>query len=303
MPQAVDAVFHVAGNVALWSRRNGEQTRDNVIGARNMATVALERGAGRFIYTSSIAAFGMHDELIDESTPSNAQSSWINYFRTKALAEQEVLRGVEAGLDAVILNPANIIGPYDLKNWSTLLYLVHNRKLPGVPPGRGSFCHVREVVRAHLAAVEHGRTGENYLLVLRLLARMSVLQAGITGRRPMLTPEMAHVLCRDMICSNVKAIRELGYRPAPLEEMLTDCYCWMLAEGRLKTASAVSRARSRRELASQPGFLSGASRRGGDLGRGMGGRSAPGQGRVVEPAKIGVAAAEDRADPGASNRT
>jgi nucleoside-diphosphate-sugar epimerase len=264
MPEDVETVFHVAGNVNLWSRRNERQTRDNVDGTRNVVTVALERGAGRFVHTSSIAAFGVHSEPVDERTPTNAPRSWVNYLRTKALGEQEVRRGIDAGLDAVILNPANIIGPYDLANWSRLLYLVHREKLPGVPPGRGSFCHVREVVRAHINAVERGRRGENYLLggadadflelirvcgeitsrrvparatpwwLLRLMGRIGEWQSFINGRRPTLTPEIAWLMGLRWVCRSEKAIRELDYRTAPLREMLEDCHRWMVAEGRLK---------------------------------------------------------------------
>jgi len=258
-----DVVFHVAGDVNMWSRRNERQTLVNVVGTRNVVEAALERGVGRLVHTSSIAAYGLHDGAVDETTPSNAARSWIHYQRTKAVAEEEVRRGIARGLDAVILNPANIIGPYDLGNWSTLLYLVHNGRLPGVPPGRSSFCHVREVVRAHIAAVERGRTGENYLLggadaefrevirlcgeitgrkvrteptpawMLRLVARLYAVRGALTGRPPRLTPEMAHLVCREMTCRSAKAERELGYRPAPLREMFEDCYRWMVREGRV----------------------------------------------------------------------
>jgi dihydroflavonol-4-reductase len=55
-PEKVDAVFHVAGNTNLWSRRNHIQTRDNVEGTQNMVAAALKRQAKRFIHTSSTAA-------------------------------------------------------------------------------------------------------------------------------------------------------------------------------------------------------------------------------------------------------
>jgi nucleoside-diphosphate-sugar epimerase len=264
MPRNPDAVFHVAANVNMWSRRNNRQTRENVEGTRNVVGVALERGAKRFIHTSSIAAFGVHPEPVDESTPTNAQRSWVNYLRTKALGEQEVRRGVEAGLNAVILNPANIFGPYDLGQWSRMLYLVHRERLPGVPPGRGSFCHVREVVRAHLNAVERGRCGENYLLggadadflelirlcgeitsrrvpakktpwwLLRLMGRIGEWRSRIDGKRPTLTPEIAWLMGCRWVCRSDKAIRELDYRIVPLREMVEDCHRWMVAEGRLR---------------------------------------------------------------------
>jgi nucleoside-diphosphate-sugar epimerase len=276
MPERVDAVFHVAANINTWSRRNAEQTRANVEGTASLAAIALERKVRRFIHTSSIAAFGFHDGRIHEGTPRLGARSWINYLRTKAAAEEEVRAAVDQGLDAVILNPANIVGPYDFHNWSTLLWLADRGKLRWAPPGRGSFSHVKEVARAHVAAFERGRTGENYLLggtdatywdasriacelvgrpgpsrptpawVLRWAARAMTWTWPLHRRRSPLTPESAEMSSRDFLCSNEKAERELGHRPVSLESMFRDCHEWMVREGRLKSV----RERPSRSLAS-----------------------------------------------------
>lgn len=148
MPEQVDAVFHVAGDVSLWSRYNAEQTRTNIEGTRAVVQAAIDRGARRFVHTSSIAAYGFHDRRIDESSEQLGAQSWINYMRTKALAEEIVREGITRGLDAVIMNPAHVIGRYDRANWVRLFMMVATGKLPGVPPGRGSFAHAAAVAAA-----------------------------------------------------------------------------------------------------------------------------------------------------------
>ena len=91
MPKDVDAVFHVAASTNFWAVNNSEQTRINVAGTRNVVRAALERGAKRFVHTSSIAAYAPESgTVLREDTPSRAADHWINYFRTKWLAEQEV---------------------------------------------------------------------------------------------------------------------------------------------------------------------------------------------------------------------
>jgi dihydroflavonol-4-reductase len=142
MPDAPDAVFHVAASLSLWAGGRAEQDRTNVGGTREVVAAALERRAKRFIHTSSVAAFGLHDGRIDETTSSNAAAQTFNYVRTKFLAEEEIRLGIQRGLPAVILNPANIIGPDDRRGWGRLFLLVQAGKLPGVPPGRASFAHV-----------------------------------------------------------------------------------------------------------------------------------------------------------------
>ncbi len=261
LPENVDAVFHVAGNTSMWSRRNKIQTRDNVEGTLNMVAAALKRRSKRFIHTSSVAYYGHHQHHIDEETPSNAINSPMNYNRTKYLAEKEVRRGIDRGLDAVIINPADIIGPYDYRGWSQLFILIDRQKLPGVAPAIHTFCHAREVARAHIAAFHKGGTGENYLLggvevdfatlareignilgkptparptpawILKLIGRLSLWGSYITGKEPDITPEKVFLVTHNMLCNSQKAERELDYKPASLKSMLDDCYRWMLSEG------------------------------------------------------------------------
>lgn len=128
MPPAVDAVFHVAGNTSLWRHLNQRQYQDNVMGTRALITAALRNQAGRFIHTSSISAWGIQDEAIDEASPSNAADDWIGYNRTKYLAEEEIRHGMQHGLDAVILNPCGIIGAGDTHNWSQMITLIEQRR-------------------------------------------------------------------------------------------------------------------------------------------------------------------------------
>lgn len=261
MPEGVEVVFHAAADVSFWSRHRDRQTRTNVDGTRNVVAAALRRGVRRLVCTSTTSVYGFQPHAFDETAPHLGRGSWFHYMHTKALAEEEVRNGIARGLDAVILNPANIVGPYDQHNWSRLIRLVADGQLRRVPPGRSTFCHVAEVARAHVAAVDKGRTGENYilggadatyfeavrtigdLLQKRLSARVArpiVLRTAgkvlgwisrFTGREPLVTPESAAFLCADLVCRSDKAIRELEYRPVPLPTMLEDCCRWMVAEG------------------------------------------------------------------------
>jgi nucleoside-diphosphate-sugar epimerase len=267
IPDGADVVFHVAGDTNMWSRHNDRQTRNNVDGTRNMVEVALEKRVGRFVHTSSIAAYGIHDGVVDEDTEPTAADSWIHYLRTKALAEREVREGLARGLDAVVVNPANILGRYDLRNWSTMFWLVASGKLTVAPPGGGSFCEAREVARAHVEAAARGRTGAHYLLggadasylemialvgdvlgrpvprkptsatALAIAARLAVAVSAFTGKTPLLTPEKAALVSASMRCSSERAMRELDYRPVALRTMIETCCSWMRAAGRLPGAA------------------------------------------------------------------
>ena len=249
IPQGTDTLFHVAGNTNMWSKRNAEQTRDNVEGTRNV--------------TSSISAYGPVSGEITEETPSQAASSPVNYELTKWQAQEIARDAVKDGLEVVIMQPGAIMGPYDIGTWSRMFLMLRDGKLPGVPPAQLSFAHVREVVGAHIEAADKGENGGQYLLagenktmldlvteicaligkpapkkamplgVVRVAASVAGLVSGLTGKEPSMTREMVEAFAHPIITASAKAQRELGYKVVPLKEMVKDCYDWMVAEGRI----------------------------------------------------------------------
>jgi nucleoside-diphosphate-sugar epimerase len=261
VPPQSDAVFHVAADVSFWAKNNARQVRCNVDGTRNLVAVALAKGVRKFVHTSTTSVYGFQPQPFDESAAHLGKDAWVNYMRTKTQAEEEVRQGIAQGLDAVLLNPGNIIGRYDRNGWGRMLRLALAGKLFLVPPGSCGFCHATAVAQAHRAAVEHGRKGENYVLggadasyrelietlgavagqplrirtggklLFRLAGRLGARISRWTGREPMITPEAAAYLSAHLICRSDKAIRELGYTPVPLRNMVEDWYQWMKAEG------------------------------------------------------------------------
>jgi dihydroflavonol-4-reductase len=266
LPQGVHAVFHVAADTSMWSGNNAGQIRINVDGTRNLVDAAISAGAGRLIHTSTGNTYGLQQGEISEDLPQRGGESRLNYDRTKFLGEEEVRKGVARGLDAVIINPSHIMGRYDRKGWAQLIIMAHERWLPGVPPGAGTFCHAEAVARAHIAAVERGRPGANYLMsgadatfvelfavinevtgarvplralpaaLFRIPARLAGAWAALSGKEPAMTPEGVEVAIARARVTSRRAEHELGYRPAPLRIMIDDCYRWLLAEGILKAA-------------------------------------------------------------------
>jgi len=270
IPEGTDVVFHVAGDTSFWSKRNAQQTANNVDGTRNMVEAAASKGVGTFIHTSSNSAWGRVKGIVTEETPLLGKDSWINYERSKHLGELEALEGTKRGMKVVVLNPADVVGPYDANTWGRLFFLLRDGALPAVPPGMSSVTHVHDVVRAHLDAVHEGRSGERYLLAgedcptadfvaevarvsgakaprtapawaLRLFGRASVMVAALTGKEPDLTPEIAAMAAEvGTTYRSDKAIRELGYRIQPMATAVADNYEWLVSEGLLAPRTRVS---------------------------------------------------------------
>lgn len=239
MPDNIDAVFHVAGNVSFDSAGDIAQNRDNIDGTKNMISCSIDKNVSRFIHTSSGASWGLQDNItITENSPSNVQDIPINYFRTKKLAEDEALSGLERGLDVVVINPANVVGPFDNVIWGPFVQSISKGEIQTVGTGGAAFCHVEEVARAHISAFYNGKRGNKYLLAGTQASFQEVGEtvANIIGvvppiassqHDPKMTREMAKLMSLTQIIDCSKAIEGLGFKAVSLHKMFSDLCTWM----------------------------------------------------------------------------
>ena len=260
----VDVVFHLAARITLLSE-DPEAWSINVDGPRVVAEAARAAGVRRFVHCSSVHAFdlGRCREHVDEDAPRSGPGRPL-YDRTKAAGEDAVRRSIAEGLDATIINPTGIIGPVDPElsraNW--LLRTAARGHLVAATKGGFDFVDVRDVVAAAVAALDRGRTGQNYLVSghrttsLRL-ARMAAGMNGHLGPLFALPTSMARALAPlgerigrrfgtdsftpaaisaqvdDPHVDHSKATLELGYRPRPLEDTIRDLVWWFEEAGML----------------------------------------------------------------------
>jgi dihydroflavonol-4-reductase len=262
-------VFHVAADVRMWRGAWADVHRTNVEGTRVLVEAALAARPERFVFTSSASTLGKpldatkgEPVTIDERNRYDLAPLGMVYPHTKWLAEGEVLRAVDRGLDAVITHPTAIFGPWDLKH--NLLPLFRAVRSPlgfAVPGGFRTVCDVRDVADGHLAAALRGARGERYALAgeamsvrdlfgliaeaaggrpprVELPARAVIgmgrvmdALAVLRGRAPLLSEEMALQSTLRVKVSSAKAERELGYRSRPARESIHDCAAWYRAEG------------------------------------------------------------------------
>ncbi|HKK58084.1 MAG TPA: NAD-dependent epimerase/dehydratase family protein [Salinivirga sp.] len=145
----VDSVIHCAGLVSFSPLDKGNLLNINHHGTENMVNAALEAGVKKFIYVSSIAALGDgSDNKVKEDNQEFEFNPVSVYGNSKHLAELEVWRGVEEGMDAVIVNPTVIIGPGQWDQGSPRLFKSVWKGLPFFTTGTTGFVDVRDVAKA-----------------------------------------------------------------------------------------------------------------------------------------------------------
>lgn len=261
--QGASHLFHCAGLVRIgWTRRE-EQWQVNVEGTRHVAAAAWEQGA-KLVHVSSVDALGWGtiDSPADEETPLRVDLPPIPYVESKRAAEGVVQEFVARGADAVIVNPAYMLGPWDWKPSSGRMLLQVARGSAWLaPPGGNDFCDVRDVAQGILAAGEKGVPGRKYILgghplsyldAWRMFAKLTggrapiaaarrrqVLLAGylggawgrLRGSEGDLNSASAWISTQPHHFSYARAARELGYRVRPLAETIQDAWEWFQSQG------------------------------------------------------------------------
>jgi dihydroflavonol-4-reductase len=273
-PQAVnwavektDLIVHCAAQVHIGWQGLALQRAINVEGTRNIADAALKNRV-RMVHVSSIDALGAGtpDRPIDEHSTVTEEVP-CPYVVTKREAEQIVLDRVAQGLDAVIVNPGFMLGPWDWKPSSgrVLLKVAKGWALVA-PPGTNSYCDVRDVAAGIIAALEKGPAGDRYILAGKTLTYMEAIKifARVTGQRPPFRIAR-NVTVKVIGClgdlfgwivgheldvnsaasamsmlpknfSSAKAQSELGYRTRDIEQSAADAWAWFRQHGYAKAS-------------------------------------------------------------------
>ncbi len=263
--RAVDGsrtVIHAAAMVHVGWRMLDEMRRVNVEGTRIVAEATRTIGA-RLVQVSSVNALG----LTDDGSPADEETPFGNtiecpYVVTKREAERAVLDEVDRGLDAVIVNPVFMLGPWDWKPSSGRMLLeVAQGKGLFAPPGSQHFGDVRDIAAAIAAAIDRGVRGRRYILgghhlsfleawtlfarvsgrrpprgaapppLVRFAGRVGDLIGACVGREGPLNSAAATMSLLRQHFSSDRARAELGYSLRPLEDTVEHAWRWFVDHG------------------------------------------------------------------------
>lgn len=160
-------VYHCAAFVSIRNRDRRRLFEVNVLGTRHVLEAAERVGVSKVVHCSSFGAVGRNpDGTSNEKWVIDPFEVEMDYERAKAFAEHEVLRAVVRGLNATIVNPSGIVGPWDYKPsmlGKTMLDFLSG-KMRAYVDGAFDFVPVYDVVQGHILAMERGVAGQRYLL-------------------------------------------------------------------------------------------------------------------------------------------
>ncbi len=269
VPEGTDViVIHCAGIVSTSMKFSRNIYEVNVNGTKNIVSACVSNNVKKLVYVSSIHAMPElpHGQMMTEIESFDPAKVVGPYAKTKAEATAYVSAAVKNGLNATIVFPCGILGPYDYarsNNITQLILQFCRGKMPfGVKSGF-DFVDVRDVAQGVVAAAEHGRNGEGYILgnrqvsvpemfslfhketgkkKTRFFAPMWLARAGLPfaalyyrlkRQRPLFCTYSLHTLGGNSLYSHAKASKELGYKARPIEETIRDTIAWLKGEGRI----------------------------------------------------------------------
>ena len=247
----ISEIYHAGAVVSFYPADHKKMLKVNIDGTANLVNLALEKNINKFCYVSSVSTLGRADNhgLTDEETfwiPSGKNSV---YAISKYGAEREVWRGMEEGLNAVVINPSVILGPGFWNDNSGLFRLVWEG-LKFYTKGINGYVDVKDVVKVMIMIMEKNLFNERFIVssenisyqrLFTLMARnldepeptinvppllnhiawrVEAVRSFITGSKPEITKEMATTTLQQYTFSNDKIRKALSFEFLPIDESI-----------------------------------------------------------------------------------
>ena len=257
-------VIHCAAVVYIKSKYNSRVYDVNVNGTKNIVDKVLEYNA-KLIYVSSVHAIPEKSDgnLISEVSIFNPDNVVGLYAKTKAEAARYVMDSVkDKGLNACIVHPSGILGPYDFSNshLTALVREIVRGKLPMCVKGGYDFVDVRDVAKGIIMACDKGKKGECYIMsgefvsikkladlvcdvvgkkrikvvlpimIAKIVAPFYEMYYNVKGKTPLFTKYSLYTLSSNSNFSNEKAKRDLGFVTRDITDTVRDMVMWILGD-------------------------------------------------------------------------
>jgi dihydroflavonol-4-reductase len=172
----VQHVYHCAAIVSLNSKLSKDRVNANVSMTANLVDECLEDKIHKLCHVSSIATLppSVNGIAVNEKDGWQKETGSI-YAEGKIKSEFEIWRGIQEGLNAVIVNPSVVIGPGRFDRGSGNIFDAVYKKLRYYTSGSAGFVDVMDVVEIMIKLMESDVNSERFVLSSENLAFYDLL--------------------------------------------------------------------------------------------------------------------------------
>jgi dihydroflavonol-4-reductase len=165
-----DSVFHMGAvyKVGIPAKEREPMYDSNVRGTERVLDAAIDAGARRIVYVSTVNVFGnTRGEVVDEGYRRDESDGFLScYDETKYRSHQVALDRIAKGAPVVIVQPGGVYGPGDHSEIGNMVDQTRTGKLrmKAFPELGFNLVHVDDVADGILLAHDKGQVGESYVL-------------------------------------------------------------------------------------------------------------------------------------------
>lgn len=249
----VTQVYHCAAFVSLNSKHKKQLFHVNIDGTSNVVNLCIENNC-RLLHVSSIAALGIakKGKQISERDFWEYNSKAHAYGLSKYEGEMEVWRGINEGLNGVIVNPSVIMGKNAGFEGSGAIFKLVKEGFPFYTNGASGFVDVADVAQSMILLMAAEVTGERFIIssenihyqdlftqiaqgfevkaptkeakpwMLGLAWRALKLVSIFTRQEPSITKDTATSSVTLSYYDNTKVIEQAGMHFKPVNQIITE---------------------------------------------------------------------------------
>ena len=250
----IDFVYHAAAAVSFNSKDKEKMMLVNGIGTENIVNVCLDNGVKKLLHVSSIAALGRKENVTEIDENAQWENSPLNsdYAISKFKAECEVWRGIQEGLNAVIINPTLIMGAGYWHQGTCKMFKQADKGLKFYPKGGNGFVDVRDVAEISVKLMESEINGERFIVnaenhlfkdaftmmskalgrkapfvkapdwSIELMWRADSIKSTLLGVEPLVTKELARGLQTFFKYDNSKLLKKIDHNYRSLQTIVDE---------------------------------------------------------------------------------
>ncbi len=248
----VSTVYHCAGFVSFSKADQKKLFRINEQGTRNIVNACLQKKVDALCHVSTIGTinnaeypFALHEGVFWKTSGKES-----DYAISKYNAEREVWRGMEEGLNVVIVNPGVVLSPVFWQQSSAQIFDRCYKGNKFYTDGQTAYVSASDVSAIMVELVKQRKFGERFILVennypfktifdmvhgclkkpvarfrvsSRILKTMGYIHRflfRIIGKTPLLTKSLINAALNRQSYSNEKVKKTLGFTFQPVDETI-----------------------------------------------------------------------------------